>query len=146
MEIFFTIITVLILIVPVVAKAIEKKLVQAGRQDTAGKVRRFREQFEDRDTERKNVLDEPFPTVVFSPEVRNCPEKPPQAGDAVTDTDARVLEALPGNASRSVKDIVAERGRLASYASAEPLPEKDGRLEIDPRKLILYSEIMKTKF
>ena len=44
----------------------------------------------------------------------------------------------------SVKEIAEERRR--KYAQSEVKPEPCHSLEIDPKKLVIYSEIMKPKF
>ena len=150
MDGFITILTILILIVPAVAKVIEKTLVQAGKSDAAGKVRRFMEQTGDGGdgeparTGAGPVLDEPFPSVVFVPETEGHVTDCRDAGAKPAGT---VPQELLEDGYRSIKDIVADRRKRQEPVSVSVQPAgEDRKIRIDPEKLILYSEIMKTKF
>lgn len=163
MDTVLTIVTLLLILLPVAAKAIEKTLVNAGKSDTADKVRRFREQLEDSDgkdadpvpTGRKGrgafpfppVFREAFPTSVIKPPagaedfpVRHTPS--PGAAHAGAGVPAELLE----DGYKSVRDIIRDRHSSDGVAVTESEEEKRRKLEIDPRKMIIYSEIMKPKF
>lgn len=152
MDGIITVLTVLLFIIPVIAKAIEKVLIQAGKQGAAGKVRGFREKLEGevdkgQEPSDRRILDEPFPTVVHAPETpeKDVPSAAAQASEAAFPVSS-VPEDLLDDGYRSIKDIIAQRTGKSVPGPAGHEPERKSRLEIDPRKLILYSEIMKTKF
>ena len=144
MDGILTILTILILVVPLIAKAIEKSLMKAGRPDMAGKVRDLREQLEGQDRKPvagiPPVLDEPFPTAVFTPEVSG------QEDSSESELSAPVRDDLHDEGYVPVKEIVDSRRTKPGIAVGTAPAEKGEKLEIDPKKLILYSEIMKTKF
>ena len=56
------------------------------------------------------------------------------------------MDDLLDDGYRSIKDIVADRKRSTPAAAVRNMPEKKSGVDIDPKKLIIYSEIMKTKF
>ena len=147
MEIFFTLLTVLILIAPAIAKAIEKSLMKAGMPDAAGRVRRIGEKIDGKDgiPERRHVLGEPFPDIVpteVPPASSPAREQVHEAAPVVRQTAAR---ALPEE-GRPVINNMAGRRRAASPETSGPARKEGRHLDIDPKKLILYSEIMKPKF
>lgn len=149
MDGILTIITLLLIIIPVIAKAIEKVLMQAGRQSAAGKVRDFRKHIEGDKTgfpAGGDVHDEPFPTVVYTPEVSRDSTEPPAFQEQASPAFSVIPDDLLDDGYRSIKDIVADRKRSTPAAAVRNMPEKKSGVDIDPKKLIIYSEIMKTKF
>lgn len=135
-----TILTILVLVIPVVAKVIEKILEQAGKTGAAGKVRRLVEmsEMERKDNDPCPELDETFPTVVFSPETDKGPD------EIVTESaKSAVPEEIPAG-GRTGTNIPLEKPAIKDDARKQP--DRKARLEIDPKKLIIYSEIMKPKF
>lgn len=110
-----TIFGLLIVLLPLIFKVIEKKLQQSGRQDQAGKVREVADHIFGEDKE------EPAEETFIQP----LPEKKPVA------VVARPVEA-------------PVRHKKPAMLMEEPPKKK--KEKIDPKKLVLYSEIMKPKF
>lgn len=122
-----TIIGLLFLLLPVMFKLIGKRLEQAGNVDQARKMRDIYEAFGgDTEGEQEDILplEEGEPAEFSSFEVKANP--------------------LPIK-----KPEVISVAKIAEIQKAQPIlmEEKEDRKDkIDPKKLVIYSEIMKTKF
>lgn len=125
-----TIIGLLIVLLPLVLKAIEKKFQNSGKQAQAEKVREFMEKYIDED---ESILDEDD-------------EQEPVAEPVQTMAPAPVLRPEPER-KPVVRPVIQERRPLkrksAMLLEEQPVERKE---KIDPKKLVLYSEIMKPKF
>lgn len=135
-----TILGLLLLLVPLFAKLIEKVLQNAGRADAARKVREMADVFSEMKQEyREDEASGQLP-----------PDPLPQYQSSVS-SDIPLSEniyALPQTSElleggyRSIKDIVSERAvKSGGQDSAGPDHQSSGKL--DKKKLIIYSEIMK---
>lgn len=135
-----TILTLLVILFAIVGPVIEKKLKQAGKIVQA---RQFREIM---DTVTGSREDDEQETAA-SPSAGAAPAVRP---DTVGNVDANhpVLQDIPQEllegGYRSVKDIIADRRKRSAGTKPAAGPVK--KLEIDPKKLVIYSEIMKPKF
>lgn len=129
-----TIIGLLFIILPLVFKLIEKKLQASGKTEQAGKIRELADLFEESD-ESEQLEESAFETdsePVAAP-VTEVPYKP---------------EPVKVKAPEPVKTFV--EGQKAVRMKAEPvlLEETDTKKKekIDPKKLVIYSELMKPKY
>ncbi len=114
------IIAVLFIAIPTIFKAIGNKLEKSGKAEKAGKFKRIAEAMNDDD---KSVLDE-----IETPVLDEILEK-------------RRIEVC------GEEDVVSQ----IKTAKRKPIlleeePEKKRTEKIDPKKLVIYSEIMKQKF
>lgn len=129
-----TIIGLLFLLLPVIFKLIGKRMEQSGNLDQAKKMRDIYEAFggdtEERQEESLPVEEgEPIEFSDFEVEVKPLPVKVTPVAEVRTIKAAPVLlEEAP-----KVKPILMEE---------KEEPEE----KMDPKKLVIYSEIMKTKF
>ena len=122
-----TLIGMLFLLLPLVFKLIGKRLEQAGNVDQAKKMRDIYEAFGgDTENEQEEILPleegEPAEFPDFDVKVSPVPLKKP--------------EVIP-----AVKIVGASKAQPVLMEETEEQKEK-----IDPKKLVIYSEIMKTKF
>ncbi len=139
-----TIIGLLFIILPVIFKLIEKKLNEAGTQPKAGPTVDHSDLFvEDEDSKKyEPVLLEDYDDVVFAgrepdenkPTVIVIPEVPRQAPTEY------VLKPLDLEGKRSV-NVTRKSSPILQEERNEKKKEK-----IDPKKLVIYSEIMKPKY
>lgn len=133
-----TIFGLLLLLLPVAAKMIEKSLAKAGNTGGAKKMRDFADMFgddshDDGDVETKEV----FPALMPGEEYTAT-----FTDDAVSGEPDRM--PLPEEGGyRSVEEMIKERFHASSDQDQGPEHKTMG---IDPKKLIIYSEIMKPKF
>ncbi len=139
------IVLILIGVVPAVFKAIGNKLEKSGKAEKAGRFKKISEAFEDEDgesalegwlLEKMDKEDRPAEPVALDPApvVMMRPAAPkPMAEDVVSQikTTKRPEAIRPTNR----KPIML----------IEDEPEKKGE-KIDPKKMVIYSEIMKPKF
>ena len=129
-----TIIGLLFILLPVVFKLIEKKLQNSGHTEAAGKVREILDQYMDETAEEDETVSRPVEPVVTQPEkeVRQTPV-------FMTESFPQVSEAC------KVKPTVRAKKKKTSpiYEEKQNIEKKD---KIDPRKLVIYSEIMKPKY
>lgn len=131
MDFIAIVLGILVMIVPVVAKAIEKSLARAGKQGGAEKARRVRELFE---TDKDSGKEEVFPTSVIQPE-------------SEPDSVMQPVAQAAGRSGEPVRSInVRPQPSVGTAVFQDPDSESGRKLEIDPKKLIIYSEIMKPKF
>lgn len=137
-EVIKIILTVFIVLVPIFGKLVEKSLKSAGRTDMQKKVHDALEPLyeddEDKDDAWREIESdvETVPDAVLEPVSESAPQL------SVEQPAAELLEG----GYRSIKDIIRER---QSKNNASEQPGKK-RLDIDPEKLVIYSEIMNPKF
>lgn len=113
-----TIIGLLFILLPLIFKFIGRKLEQSGQHEAAGKFQEIAKALTSDEDDESPVAD--TPVVVDAPAVIDIPE----AADAQP-----VMTYIPGQAPETLS-----------------LPEETTREKIDPKKLVIYSEIMKPKF
>lgn len=147
MDFIAVVFSLLIILVPVVAKVIEKKLVQSGRQGSAEKVRKVRELFSDEDGKSAPAMPQTVEagTSAGAPVAVDGGQPAPRPAGAFQSADfiRPSHQAFPDRASEPVRESAAGTGN-GIYSVPEEGTRK--KLEIDPRKLIIYSEIMRPKF
>jgi hypothetical protein len=118
-----TIIGLLFILLPIIFKLIEKRLQNSGKTEQAGKVREFAELFQDKETA------EPMTAPVVELPVKNEPVK--------------VVAPKP-------QKTFVEGQRMTRIKKAPAIlmeePEIKKKEKIDPKKLVIYSEIMKPKY
>jgi hypothetical protein len=118
-----TIIGLLFILLPIIFKLIEKRLQNSGKAEQAGKVREFAELFQDKETA------EPMTAPVVELPVKNEPVK--------------VVAPKP-------QKTFVEGQRMTRIKKAPAIlmeePEIKKKEKIDPKKLVIYSEIMKPKY
>lgn len=117
-----TIIGLLFILLPVIMKLIAKRLEAAGKPEGAKAVKTFVEEH----LEVEEWIEEAFSESVEAPETEPVAEGEP----------VRMEPVLKGQQKKEPagKPVIQE-----------PEPEKKGE-KIDPKKLVIYSEIMKPKF
>ena len=145
-----TIFTILLLIVPVIAKFVEKSLSQAGKPGAGRTVRDILESFGDEEaagpaessTERKAiqlppVFKEVFPTSVIKPET--VPPALQQTAARAQEPAISAEETAPGR----TQQVPGMQNEI--YCPGEQKDKGGFRID-DPKKLVIYSEIMRPKF
>lgn len=122
-----TIIGLLFIFLPVIFKLIEKKLQDSGKTNQAGKIRELAELFEEKE---EAVYEEPETVVPVQEPVIPIPE--PEG--------APMAKIVP----EKLKASVQKPSKVAPILMDEPKTKK--KEKIDPKKLVIYSEIMKPKY
>lgn len=127
-----TIIGLLVVLLPLIFKVIEKRLQASGKEAQAKSVRELSEVFTfDEEDDGAEEIAEAAPFV---------PSEQMQPKPAVCDVPVK-----PKNVG--VKPSVkAQRPTVKTNRPAVPVEEAADTDKIDPKKLVIYSEIMKTKF
>ncbi len=146
------VIAVLFVAVPVIFKAIGNKLEKSGKADKARKFKKISDVFEDDDKEESTLegwllgkmepeeADE-IPALDSAPEVVMKPDAPVFMKPAVVQPVENVVSQVK----------TTKRPETIRPTSRKPMmliedePKKQGE-KIDPKKLVIYSEIMKRKF
>ena len=130
-----TIIGLLFILLPVIFKLIGKKFEQSGQTDKAGKMRELAKALEsDEDSE-----DSPFKGFFdekSDPEVR-------------FDDDGQIVEIKPVPLRQKPVPVVMPKAARPLSKRSVLLEEETSKRKgekIDPKKLVIYSEIMKPKF
>ena len=129
-----TIIGLLFLLLPVIFKLIGKRMEQSGNLDQAKKMRDIYEAFGGDTEERQEEI------------------LPVEEGEPIQFSDFEVeVKPLPVNVTpvAEVRTIKAAPVRLEEAPKAKPIlmeEAEEKKDKIDPKKLVIYSEIMKTKF
>lgn len=118
-----TIIGLLFILLPIIFKLIEKRLQNSGKAEQAGKVREFAELFQDKETA------EPMTAPVVELPVKNEPVKV-----VVPKPQKTFVEGQRMTRIKKAPAILMEE------------PEIKKKEKIDPKKLVIYSEIMKPKY
>lgn len=122
-----TIIGLLFILLPVIFKLIGRKFEQSGQADKAGKMRELAKALgSDEDSE-----DNPFKDFF---EEKSEPE-------VVFDDDGQIVEVKPVPVQPKPARPLPKRTVLLENEVSKKKSEK-----IDPKKLVIYSEIMKPKF
>ncbi len=144
------IIAVLFIALPAVFKAIGNRLEKSGKAERAGKFKKVAEAFEDdedEDTIEGWVLkqmekseEKPVEPVVLEPEPVAVP-KPAAAQIDIMD----YIDKPETVVKRQIKRIPPKPTVRKPMMLVEDEPKKKGE-KIDPKKLVIYSEIMKPKF
>ncbi len=132
------IVLILVGVVPAIMKAVSNKLEKSGKADKTDKIKRIAEAMQDDD---KSVFDdppvepvalEPSPVVVVEPKVSEL-----DITDYIGRTETEV--------KRQIKRIPPKPAVKKKPILVENEPEKKVE-KIDPKKLVIYSEIMKPKY
>lgn len=127
-----TIITLLFILLPVIFKVIEKRLKDSGRLEQAGKVHELSE-----------LLNEDFqsdddPEPAGEPETVSGPVAVLPQPVRVPQVEVKRPESVYSEGRKALR-------RKASVAE-QPRPDTKRKESIDPKKLVIYSELMKPKF
>lgn len=134
-----TIIGLLFILLPIIFRLIGKKLEQSGHGAPAEKMRKIADAFgEDEDAVDDGVETDDDGQIVFVPPVQQPVQQP------VWKPEPLPVTAHPKQKPKPVvkaKPAVARKPILL-----EEEPEKKNHEKIDPKKLVIYSEIMKPKF
>lgn len=188
MEIFGTILAIIILLVPVVAKYIERLLTAAGKQEAARKARSVRTIFEDSvpgkspSARPSDIIGDEYPEQMPPNGVPSAPVFCPTTTEDTSGGPVRRIvyenvryegqdysSDMPGHGQnsgrpvsselleggyKSVRDIIRDRKaadtgqkkEIGKQPSGESADVREKHLKPDPAKMILYHEIMKTKF
>ena len=126
-----TIIGLLFILLPVIMKLIGKKLERAGKVDQAGNVRELAKAFGSDDDEEPEVEYDDDGQITFVEPVAPQPAPTPVMAEPF----------VPAPAEEEVKRTVAPRKAMLIEEEVSKKGEK-----IDPKKLVIYSEIMKPKY
>lgn len=154
MSTFYTIVMLMLIVLPPVFKAIEKSLSNAGEEEKARQLKKIRDLLSDdnegggdfvsEDGEPASVpryAKEEFPMFSYD-NVDLAEESSSGHKEKIKNLPPELLEG----GYMSVKDIVRKRNEAYARQSQQVETENIGTSKIDPRKLVLYSELMKTKF
>lgn len=120
-----TIVGLLFILLPVIFKLIEKKLQQSGTAAQQETVRQIKDLFEMEENDLTDEIEddvEPEPKFVVNPVVEFLEKVEPQV----------VKPAAPAQKKRTAPILMEEK-------------DNKKKEKIDPKKLVLYSEIMKPK-
>ena len=124
-----TIIGLLFILLPVIFKLIGKRFEQSGQQDKARKVREFAQALDGEDSPMHDW-------EYFGKEVLGVEGEP---------QEEEILPQTPAPAPAPKPHVEAEPAFTRKPLLQEEEPQKKGE-KIDPKKLVIYSEIMKPKF
>ena len=133
-----TIIGLLFILLPVILKLVGKKLEQSGQPEKAKKLQDIVDAFDDSDEvddgfeveyDDDGQITSVHPKMVWKPE-----PAPVVTEKSVPDSQIHMCEVKEGAPVTNKKPMLVEE-----------TPKKK-REKIDPKKLVVYSEIMKTKF
>lgn len=139
-----TIIGLLFVLLPIIFKVIGKRLENAGKQEQAGKIREFSKKYLESESDDEAMEDirqwfngEPA-TVEGESVSESAAEEPVVEGPVVP--ASRMTE-------KSAPELKAKRKEKRKIPILlEEETEKKGKEKIDPKKLVIYSEIMKPKY
>ena len=131
-----TIIALLFVLLPIIFKLIGKKFEQAGQPQRAEQMREFAELFGSDDDETEVIHDDDGQVVDVPP---------------VTVTPARTyVRPVVPPASVVTENVVRQTASKKKPVTKKPILEEEVQVrkgeKIDPKKLVIYSEIMKPKF
>ena len=125
-----TILGLLLVLLPLVFKLVEKKLKASGKVETAEKVHEWAEMFgKDEDWEKDGENEDDTPSVQPA-----APARPVEA--------PQVVSLQPKTRPEPVKPVT----RMKAPKPAVVEDDTKKKEKIDPKKLVIYSEIMKPKF
>ena len=137
-----TIITLLVIVLGAAGPLIEKQLKKAGKVDQARKFRDIIQTVTGEEDEKEDSTTARVPEQAAASAPVSASQAVPVSQESTDTVQMQIPPELLEGGYRSVKDIARERRQAAAESAA---PEKRG-LEIDPKKLVVYSEIMKPKF
>ena len=120
----------------------EKQLKKAGKVDQARKFRDIIQTVTGEEDEKEDSSTARVPEQAAASAPVSASQAVPVSQESTDTVQMQIPPELLEGGYRSVKDIARERRQAAAESAA---PEKCG-LEIDPKKLVIYSEIMKPKF
>lgn len=126
-----TLIGLLFLLLPVIFKVIEKKLQQSGKIEQAGKMRELAEMFNEDET--VTEIEEESEEKTFEIFVQPQKVVHTQPVQYVPKSRTAAKSLMPKNHKKSAPILLEEE-------------TKRKKEKIDPKKLIVYSEIMKPKY
>lgn len=138
-----TIIGLLFVLLPIIFKVIGKRLENAGKQEQAGKIREFSKKYleSESDDEAMEDIRQWFngePATVEGESVSESAAEPVVEGPVVP--ASRMTE-------KSAPELKAKRKeKRKAPILLEEETEKKRKEKIDPKKLVIYSEIMKPKY
>ncbi|MBQ8808791.1 MAG: hypothetical protein IJZ69_00445 [Bacteroidales bacterium] len=142
-----TIIGLLFILLPVIFKFIGKRLEQSGQSDKAGKFKKIAEKLNGDEEVETPVFDwlsdEPDegPEMPFEEPVKPAPVViPVPAEPQIHLWEAEAQPVSKKKIKHAQKSVKARKPMLE-----EEVPQKK-REKIDPKKLVIYSEIMKPKY
>ena len=131
-----TIIALLFVLLPIIFKLIGKKFEQAGQPQRAEQMREFAELFGSDDDETEVIHDDDGQVV----------DVPPVT---VTPVQTYVRPVVPP-ASVVTENVVRQTASKKKPVTKKPILEEEVQTrkgeKIDPKKLVIYSEIMKPKY
>ena len=138
-----TIIGLLFVLLPIIFKVIGKRLENAGKQEQAGKIREFSKKYLESESDDEAMED-----------IRQWFNGEPETveGESVSESAAEpVVEGPVVPASRMTEEAVPvlktqRKGKRKTPILLEEETEKKRKEKIDPKKLVIYSEIMKPKY
>ena len=135
-----TIIGLLFILLPFIFKVIGKRLENAGKQEQAGKIREFSKKYLESESDDETIEDI---KQWFNGEPATVEEEPmpepvvvPVAEDPVVPVFKMTEEAVPALKVQKKKTPIL----------LEDETDKVRKEKIDPKKLVIYSEIMKPKY
>ena len=132
-----TIIGLLFILLPIIFKLIEKRLQNSGKAEQAGKVREFAELFQDEapssDFEGDESAFEKSAEPITVPVVELPVKKEP----------VKVVAPKPQNTFVEGQRMTRKKKAPAILLEEPEIKKKE---KIDPKKLVIYSEIMKPKY
>lgn len=129
-----TLIGLLIILLPVIFKAIGKRLEEAGKEGPAAKMRELSEILEVDDDSPMDDAPAPARKPMAKPSTVTSPAPVPTAAQP----ESATFKWSPSRSPQPVT-VIKEEPILVEE-------EKKKGEKIDPKKLVIYSEIMKTKF
>ena len=146
-----TIIGLLFILLPVIFKFIGKRLEQSGQSEKAGKFKKIAETLNDGEEVETPIFDwlsdepdeEPFeePEMPFEEPVKPAPVVIP----VPVEPQIHLWEAEAQPVSKKKLKPVQKSVKAKRPMLEEDVPQKK-REKIDPKKLVIYSEIMKPKY
>lgn len=138
-----TIIGLLFILLPFIFKVIGKRLETAGKEEQAGKIREFSKKYLESESDEEAMED-----------IRQWFNAEPATveGESVSESAAEpVVEGPVVPASRMTEEAVPvlktqRKGKRKTPILLEEETEEKRKEKIDPKKLVIYSEIMKPKY
>lgn len=129
-----TIIGLLFVLLPVIFKLIGKKLEQAGQYEKAGKVREIVQEYLEPESDSDDQVLEDISSW-FNTELE-------------TKTEVPVVEPVKEIAFEDAAHVLKRRKQAEKKQAPVFLEEKPqkNKEKIDPKKMVIYSEIMKPKY
>ena len=126
-----TILTLLLFLLPVIFKLIAKKFEKAGQSEKAQKVREILQTFGEDETE--VVFDDEGHVTEVKPVIMEAPKY-------------EVEEAVKRQTVQQPQPVKSQPKPAKKRKPMLEEPEEKKREKIDPKKLVIYSEIMKPKY